>query len=85
MLGMTLSYLGSQTTICQLAIQFGVMTDAFIHYREMIMKVLIDIADSIIKWPSKDEYQYIADHFNKRRVRLVSHVKILLQMKTFEQ
>ena len=60
-------------------------TDAFIHSTEMIMKVLIDIADSIIKWPSKDEYQYITDQFNKRRVRLVLHVNILLEIKTFEQ
>ena len=31
MLAMTLNYLGSQTTIRHLAIQFGVMTDAFIQ------------------------------------------------------
>ena len=66
MLGMTLSDLGSQTTIRHLAIQFSVMTDAFIQSTEVIMKVLMDMADSIIKWPYKDEYDTIAEQFNKR-------------------
>ena len=71
MLGMTLCYLGSQTTIRHLAIQFGVMTDAFIQATESIMKVSMDMADSIIKWPNKDEYHNIAEQFNKWRVRCV--------------
>ena len=69
MLGMMLSYLGSQTTIRHLAIQFSVMTDGFIQSAEVIMKVLMDMAGSIIKWPNKDEYENIAEHFNKRCVR----------------
>ena len=31
----------------------------------------MDLADSVIKWPSKDEYQNIAEQFNKQRVRCV--------------
>ena len=75
MLDMTLCYLGSQTTIRHLAIQFGVMTDAFIQATEVIMKVLMDMADSIIKSPNRDEYHNIAEQFNKCRVMCVLNLK----------
>ena len=66
MLAMTLNYLGSQNTIQHLARQFGVTTDAFITCMETMLKLLMEICNSIIKWPSQDEYPYIASQFNKR-------------------
>ena len=55
MLAMTLIYLGSQMTVRHLARQFGVTTDTFIRLTETVMKLLMGIADHVIKWPSKDE------------------------------
>ena len=69
MLAMMLNYLGSQMTTRHLARQFGVTTDAFIKCTETIMKLLMDLADKIIKWPSKDKYPHIAAQFNRRRYR----------------
>ena len=69
MLAMTLNFLGSQTTIRQLARQFGVTTDAFIQNTERVMQVMMVKAKYVIKWPNKEDYANIAAKFNKPRVR----------------
>ena len=63
---MTLNYLGSQMMVRHLAMQFGVTMDAFIRLMETGMKLLMLIANHIIKWPAKAEYPDIAAKFNKR-------------------
>ena len=71
MLAMTLNFLGSQTTIRQLARQFGVTTNAFIQNTERVMQVMMDKTKYVIKWPSKVDYDDIAAKFNKPSVRYI--------------
>ena len=65
MVGMTLNYLGSQTTVRQLARQYGIMTDCFIQCMKKVMKLLMDNCHKVIKWPERDEYATIAANFDK--------------------
>ena len=68
MVAMTLNYLGSLTTVRQLARQYGVMTDCFIRYTEKVMRLLMENCHKVIKWPERDEYAMIAANFDKSRV-----------------
>ena len=72
MLAMTLNFLGSQTTIRQLARQFGVTTNAFIQNMERVIQVMMEIVKYVIKWPNREDYDEIASKFNKPSVRYIS-------------
>ena len=68
MVAMTLNYLRSQTTVRQLATQYGIITDCFIQCMEKVMKLLMKNCHKVIKWPKRDEYTTIAANFDKSQV-----------------
>ena len=66
MVAMTCAYLGSQSTGRMLSILFGVSEAALLDSTEYIMSLLMDKCKNVIKWPEKEEYEYIANEFQKQ-------------------
>ena len=71
MIGMTLCYLGCQMPYWQLSGIFGISEECFIRITDYIMELLMGKSGEVIKWPKKDEYNYIASQFNRKRKRFV--------------
>ena len=69
MVGMTLCFLGCKLPYWQLSVMFGVSEECFIRITDYVMELLMGKSKEIIKWPSNDEYRYIASQFNRKRKR----------------
>ena len=69
MVAVTLSFLGSQSPGKQLSNLFGMTESCFVKVIKYILELLTEKSKQVIKWPSKDQYETIANEFNKRRIR----------------
>ena len=69
MVAVTVSFLGSQSPGKQLSNLFGMTESCFVKVIEYILELLTEKSKQVIKWPSKDQYETIANEFNKRRIR----------------
>ena len=69
MVAVTVSFLGSQSPDKQLSNLFGMTESCFVKVIEYILELLTEKSKQVIKWPSKDQYETIANEFNKRRIR----------------
>ena len=69
MVGMTLCYLGCKMPYWQMSAMFGVSEECFIRVTDYVINLLVGKSKDIIKWPSKDEYAYVASQFNRKRKR----------------
>ena len=65
----TVCFLGSQLPFKQLSGFFGITESCFIHTTKYIMELLCQKSSSVIKWPTKEDYDSIASEFNKKRLR----------------
>ena len=65
MVMMTLNYLGSLTTVRQLARQYGITTDCFIQCTERVMRLLMENCQEVIKWPETDKYAMTVANLTK--------------------
>ena len=74
MVGMTLCYLGCQMPYWQLSGFFGISEECFIHVTNYVMKLLKAKSSEIIKWPAKEDYQFVAAQFNKKRKRFSKEI-----------
>ena len=71
---MTLCYLGTRLPYKLLAGFFGVSEEAFIRSTDYIMEILERKVKLVIKWPSKDEYEQVANDFNKKKKKAFPNV-----------
>ena len=67
----TTSYLGSQMPCKQLGNMFGISEGCLIKVTNYIMSLLKEKSKLVIKWPNKQDYEDIANEFNKRRIRYI--------------
>ena len=58
----------------QLSGFFGISEECFIRVTNYVMKLLKAKSSEIIKWPAKEDYQFVAAQFNKKRKRFSKEI-----------